>query len=192
MSSPTNAIDEIAKIFLTTTQKTLETGTGQVITFSSTIQDIPRVSMKPDVTSFVQFDGDYTGLVILNFSADAAFEIYKKYMLAMGMPENELATTVRDSEVTDTIGEITNQLMGQLIKEVEEKFTLNAEFGQPKALTLNSAITLLIDAHFAENRRLSFKINNYSFRIEIAMEHTQFITVQSMQPLTPPAGNTVS
>ncbi|MCA1792935.1 MAG: DUF3334 family protein [Desulfobacteraceae bacterium] len=73
MSSPTNAIDEISKIFLTTIQKTLETGTGQVITFSSTIQDIPRVSMKPDVTSFVQFEGDYTGLVILNFSAEAAF-----------------------------------------------------------------------------------------------------------------------
>jgi len=192
MFSPTNAIDEIAKIFLTTTQKTLETGTGQVITFSSTIQDIPRVSMKPDVTSFVQFDGDYTGLVILNFSAEAAFEIYKKYMLAMGMPENELAASVRDSEVTDTIGEITNQLMGQLIKEVEEKFTLNAEFGQPKALTLNAAITLLIDAHFAENRRLSFKINNYSFRIEIAMEHTQFINQQSMQGLIPPGENTVS
>jgi CheY-specific phosphatase CheX len=175
MSSTANAIDEISKLFLTTTRKTIETITRQVVTYSPTIQDIPRVSMKPDLTSFVQFDGDYSGLLILNFSADAAFELYQKYMLTMNMPEDELAGSIRDPEVTDTIGEITNQLMGQLIKDVEETFQLNAVFGQPKALTLNAAITLLIDAHFAENRRLSFKINNYSFRIEIAMEHTEFI-----------------
>ena len=173
----TLSIDEISKIFLTTAQKTLEKSTGQEVTFSSTIQKIPKVSMKPDLTCFVQFDGDYIGLVILNFSAEAAFEVYKKYMLTMGMPEDELAATIADPEVADTIGEITNQLMGQLIKDVEENYTLNAVIGQPKALTLNSAITLVIDAYYAENRRLSLKIGNYSFRIEIAMEHTEFVNI---------------
>jgi hypothetical protein len=67
--------------------------------------------------------------------------------------------------------------MGQAVKDVGEAFGLNAVFGQPKALTLNSAITLVIDADYAENRRLSFKIGNYSFRIEIAMEHTEFIQI---------------
>ena len=133
--------------------------------------------MKPDLTCFVQFDGDYTGLMVLNSSADAAYEIYKKYMLAMGIPKNELASSISSPEVSDSIGEITNQLMGQLVKDVGESFDLNAVFGQPKALTLNSAITLVIDAHYAENRRLSFKIGNYSFRIEIAMEHTEFIQI---------------
>jgi CheY-specific phosphatase CheX len=171
------SIDEISKIFLTTAQKTLETSTGQEVTYSSTIQKIPKVSMKPDLTCFVEFDGDYIGLVILNFSAEAAFEVYKKYMLTMGMPREELASSIANPEVADTIGELTNQLMGQLIKDVEEEFDLNAVIGQPKALTLNSAITLVIDAYYAENRRLSLKIGNYSFRIEIAMEHTEFINV---------------
>ncbi|WP_022667423.1 DUF3334 family protein [Desulfospira joergensenii] len=171
------SIDEISKIFLRTAQKTLETSTLQEITYSSTIQAIPKVAMRPDLTCFVQFEGDYSGLVILNFSADAAFAIYKSYMTAMGMPEDELGTSITSPEVTDSIGEISNQLMGQLIKDVEEKFELNASFGQPKALTLNSAITLVIDAHYAENRRLSMKIGNYSFRIEIAMEHTEFIHI---------------
>lgn len=175
MSTPTLLIDEISKLFLKTTQKTLETSTHQTITYSPTIQKIPKVSMKPDLTCFVQFDGDYVGLVVLNFTASAAFEIYKKYMIAMGIPEEELAASISSPEVADSIGEITNQLMGQLIKDVEDHFELNAAFGQPKALTLNSAITLVIDAHYAENRRLSFKINNYSFRIEIAMEPTEFI-----------------
>ena len=171
------SIDEISKIFLKTARKTLETSTGQEVQYSTTIQKIPKVSMKPDLTCFVQFDGDYIGLVILNFSAEAAFEVYKKYMLTMGMPEDELATSIASTEVADTIGELTNQLMGQLIKDVEDAFDLNAVIGQPKALTLNSAITLVIDAYYAENRRLSFKIGNYSFRIEIAMEQAELSTL---------------
>ena len=171
------SIDEIAKIFLKTTQKTLNTATKKEVSHSSTIQKISKVSMKPDLTCFVQFDGDYTGLVILNFTADAAYEIYEKYMTTMGIPKEELATSITSPEVADSIGEITNQLMGQLIKDVDDNFELNAVFGQPKALTLNSAITLVIEAHYAENRRLSFKIGNYSFRIEIAMEHTEFIQI---------------
>lgn len=178
MSKPLVSIDEICKVFLKTAQKTLETSTKQEITFAKTIQKTPKVSMKPDLTSFVQFNGDYNGLVVLNFSADAAFEIYRSYMKAMGMPGEELANTVASPEVTDTIGELTNQVMGQLIKDIEEKYELNAVFGQPKALTLNSSITLVIDSDYGENRRLSFKIGNYSFRIELAMEHTEFVIIE--------------
>ncbi len=175
MSEIIISIDEISKIFLKNAQKTLATLTRQEITFSRTIQKTPKVSMKPDLTSFVQFNGDYNGLVVINFSADAALEIYNSYMKAMGMPKEELVSTISSPEVTDTIGEITNQMMGQLTKEIEEAYQLNADFGQPKALTLNSSITLVIDSDYGENRRLSFKIGNYTFRIEIAMEHTEFI-----------------
>lgn len=177
MSKPLISIDEISKIFLKTAQHTLETSTKQEVIYSSTIQKIPKVAMKPDLTSFVQFNGDYNGLVVMNFSADAAFEIYKSYMTAMGMPVEELATSVAAPEVSDAIGEITNQVMGQVIKDVEEKYRLNAEFGQPKALTLNSSITLVIDSDYGENRRLSFKIGNYNFRVGITMEHTEFILI---------------
>jgi len=171
------SIDEISKIFLETAQHTLETSTNREVAYSSTIQKTPKISMKPDLTSFVQFNGDYNGLVVINFSADAAFEIYKSYMNAMGMPKDELAKTVASPEVSDAIGEITNQIMGQVIKDVEEKYNLNAVFGQPKALTLNSSITLVINSDYREHRRLSFKIGNYSFRIELAMEHTEFILI---------------
>ena len=177
MSEVIIPIDEISKIFLKTGQHTLQTLTKQDITFATTIQKVPKVSMRPDLTCFVQFNGDYNGLVVINFSADAAFDIYKSYMLAMGMPEDELASGISSPEVTDTIGEITNQMMGQLTKEIEEKYYLNADFGQPKALTLNSSITLVIDSDYGENRRLSFRIGNYSFRVEISMEHTEFITL---------------
>lgn len=177
MSSPLTAIDEVSKILLKTAQHTLETSTQREVAYSSTIQKTPKVSMKPDLTSFVQFNGDYNGLVVINFSADAAFEIYNAYMEAMGMPKEELALTMASPEVTDTIGEITNQIMGQLIKEIEKTYDLNAVFGQPKALTLSNSVTLVIDSDYCDNRRLSFKIGNYSFRIEIAMEHTEFVLI---------------
>ena len=177
MTKPMISIDEISKILLTTAQFTLGTNTKKEVTYSSTIQKIPKVSMKPDVTCFVQFNGDYNGLVVMNFSANAAFAIHKSYMIGMGMPKEELATTTSSSEITDTIGEIANQVMGQLTKGIEEKYSLSAEFGQPKALTLSSSITLVIDSDYGENRRLSFKIGNYSFRIEIAMEHAEFILI---------------
>lgn len=177
MSEPIVSIDEISKIFLKTTRKTLEISTNQAVAYSSTIQKTPRVSMRPDLTCFVQFNGDYNGLMVMNFTADAAFEIYRSYMKVMGMPEDELAQTVASPEVTDTIGELTNQIMGQVIKNVEEKYNLNVAFGQPKALTLNSSITLVLDSNYGENRRLSFKIGNYSFRIEIAMERTEFVLI---------------
>ena len=180
MSDVIISIDEISKILLRTARHTLETLTKQEVNYSRTIQKTPKVSMKPDLTCFVQFNGDYNGLMVINFTDDAAFEIYKSYMTAMGMPKDELANTISSPEVTDTIGEITNQMMGQLTKDIDEQFQLNAHFGQPKALTLNSSITLVIDSDYGENRRLSFDIGNYNFRIEIAMEHAEFITIQDL------------
>lgn len=178
--SNNQSIDSIAKLFLETTQAMLAKSTGKKINYANTIQKITRVSMMPDLTCFVQFYGDYMGLVIFNFSDEAAFEIYRQYMISMGMPEDELAISISDPEVADTIGEITNQLMGHLIKSVEEKYDLNACYGQPKALTISSAISLSINDTYTENRRLSFKINNYIFRIEIAMENSEFIDVTGL------------
>jgi CheY-specific phosphatase CheX len=178
--SKNQSIDSIAKIFLKTTQNTLRQSTGKEISYANTIQKITRISMRPDLTCFVQFSGDYMGLVIFNFSDEAAFEIYSQYMINMGMPEDELATSISDPEVADTIGEITNQLMGQLIKSVEEEYDLNADYGQPKALTIGPAISLSINDTYTENRRLSFKISNYIFRIEIAMEDSEFIDVGTL------------
>ena len=176
-SKPVLSIDEISKVLLVTARRILKTSTQLDVTYSSTIQKIPKVSMKPDLTCFVQFNGDYNGLVVVNFTANAALQTYQSYMKTMGMPENELADSIASAEVTDTIGEMTNQVMGHLTMNIERKYDLNAKFGQPKALTLNSAITLVIDSDYGENRRLSFKIGNYNFRIEITMEHTEFVTI---------------
>ncbi|GAG85705.1 unnamed protein product, partial [marine sediment metagenome] len=72
MPDPILAIDAISKILLKTAKNTLKTGTLQDVTYSPTIQKIPKVSMKPDMTCFVQFNGDYNGLLVINFTGSAA------------------------------------------------------------------------------------------------------------------------
>ncbi|THB81087.1 MAG: DUF3334 family protein [Desulfobacteraceae bacterium] len=176
-SSNQLSIDAISKVFLEVSKTTLETATREEISYSSIIQKIPKISMKPDLACFVVFNGDYNGLMVINFTANAAVDMYQKYMMTMGMPEDELDSNYNSIEISDSIGEITNQLMGQVIKEIEDRYGLNAVFGQPKALSLNSAITLQIDSDYDENRRLSLKIGNYDFRIEISMEPSEFIQI---------------
>jgi CheY-specific phosphatase CheX len=139
---------------------------------------VPKVCLKPEVGSFVQFSGDYNGLVILNFSAGAALSLYKNYMVTMGLPESDLAKESTSGEVVDTIGELTNQIMGRSMRNVESKFDLSSNFGQPKALALNSAITLTPDMNFSDNRRISFSVGTNRFHLEVAIEKMEFISIE--------------
>lgn len=175
MANETHTIDKIATLLCKSTKHIIESSTKQKVEYSKTFQKIPKVTMTPDIGCFVQFTGDYNGLVVLNLPGNAALDLYTSYMKAMGMPEDELAKEFTSNEVADSIGEITNQIMGLLVRTVEDKFDLSSFGGQPKALALNSAITLIIDCEYQIHRRLSFKINGKPFHIELALEHTEFI-----------------
>ncbi|MFP3983230.1 MAG: DUF3334 family protein [Desulfurivibrionaceae bacterium] len=176
MDGGTKTIDIMAGIFSQATKKILEKSTGMKITYSSTLQKIPKVRLCPDIGCFVQFSGDYAGLVVMNYNSSAAMTIYKNYMTTMGLPESELARESTSNEVVDTIGEITNQIMGRAMYLVESKYQLSSYFGQPKALALNSAITLSPDMDYQDNRRISFAVDTYKFYMEIALEQTEFIS----------------
>lgn len=175
MTEIVKSIDDIGMIFALAVKKTIEKATKQKIKFSKTFISIPNVCLKPEVGSFVQFSGDYNGLVIMNFTTGAAMNLYRNYMLTMGLPESDLAKESTSSEVVDTIGEMTNQMMGRCMRMVETKYDLTSYFGQPKALALNSAITLTPELDYQDNRRLSFAVGSDHFHMEIALEKLQFI-----------------
>ncbi|TYT75755.1 DUF3334 family protein [Desulfobotulus mexicanus] len=170
-----STIDQIALILCKATRHVLESSTKLPIKYSTTFQEIPKVTMKPEIGCFVQFTGDYNGLVVMNFSAGASMELYSKYMTRMGIPEDELARDYTSNEVADSIGEMTNQIMGLLMRTVEDKFQLSSFCGQPKALALNSAITLILDCDYRDNRRMVFHVDGKKFHIELALEKTEFI-----------------
>jgi len=188
MGNSNIAIDKICQVFCLATKKTLERGTKQEIRVAKTAQKINKVSLRPELGCFVQFSGDFNGLMILNFSSESAMELYRNYMLTMGLPEEELAKNATSAEVVDTMGELTNQIMGRAMRMAETKYDLVSKFGQPKALYLNSAIVLSLetttagvvvspDQQYADNRRLVFKLGSMRFQMEIAMEHTEFTNI---------------
>ncbi|MBF0100572.1 MAG: DUF3334 family protein [Desulfobacterales bacterium] len=180
MEEKLQSIDIISGIFGKSVKKVIERSTKKPVKMSPTIQKVPKISLRPDVGCFVQFSGDYNGLVVMNYTGSSAMCLYNSYMLAMGIPEEELAKDYTSSEVPDTIGEITNQIMGQAMNMVEEKYSLSSFCGQPKAVALNSEITLIIDSDYRDNRRLVFQLDTTRFYMEIALEATEFITLSKL------------
>lgn len=172
-----NSVDDLGRMICKATKEVLEAATGQEVTYSKTIQQVPSVHLKPDVGSFVEFSGDYTGLMITNLSARAALEIYRCQMLHMGLPEEDLATEHTSDEVVDSIGELINQMIGKSRLLVEQKYGLSAYNSQPKAIALTESVTLSIARHKElayQLRRLSFKINGAPFQVELQMENVDF------------------
>src|SRR6218665_2834779 len=52
--------------------RVLNVATHSQVHYSGMVQRIGRTCLKPDIGCFVLFDGGFSGLVILNFSAQAA------------------------------------------------------------------------------------------------------------------------
>jgi hypothetical protein len=75
------------------------------------------------------------------------------------------------------MGEMTNQFMGKAMQMVEGRFDLTSYIGQPKALSLNTAITLTPDLDFQDNRRLVFSLDTHRFYMEMALERTEFVAL---------------
>ena len=142
------------------------------------VQRITKIGLKPDIGCFVLFDGGFSGLVVLNFSSAAAMEIYAKYMLSMGMPESELAGSFTSDEVSNILGELMNQIVGDFTGKVRRELQTNITQNQPKMLVLTKQVMLSVDTPLdrPEIRRVSFFTeNNNIFYLELAIDRTEFI-----------------
>ncbi|MCL1098575.1 DUF3334 family protein [Shewanella gelidii] len=162
----------------------LSSTTASQISHAGMVQSITRTRLKPDVGCFSIFDGGFSGLVVINFSAAAAIEIYRKYMINMGMPESELAFSHTSDEVSNVMGELMNQMLGNFINQVNKELQTSIGQSQPKMLTINKELTISIDANLDEPlaRRVSFKTeNNHIFYLEFAMDKTEFIKLAEFE-----------
>ena len=88
MKNELSTIDLIAGVFCQANQEVLEASSRKEIQYSKTIQKVPKISMKPEIGCFVPFNGDYNGLVVFNYSGDAAMTLYKSSLMLMGIPED--------------------------------------------------------------------------------------------------------
>ncbi|GIU18952.1 MULTISPECIES: DUF3334 family protein [unclassified Shewanella] len=158
--------------------------THSQVSHAGMVQSITRTCLKPDLGCFSIFDGGFSGLVVINFSAPAALEIYREYMLNMGMPESELAFSHTSDEVADVMGELMNQILGDFINKISKELQTSISQSQPKMLTINKELTISIDTNLDEAvaRRVSFKTkSNHVFYLEFAMDKTEFIKLSEFE-----------
>jgi len=197
MIKAAKTLNAISKIFCEITKELLESVTQKDVNYAKTIQKIPLVHLRPDIGCFVLFNGDYSGLMIMNFTAEAAMSIYRNQMINMGMPEDELAVEYTADEIVDSIGELMNQIIGSVRRQIEAQYDLVSSNTQPKAIALTTSIVLSIDTpEFDKDlcRKLSFKIEGHPFHIELSMEKTEFVAldgedVHAVKPASGAAGD---
>lgn len=176
--------EDLLTTLCTSVTRVLNVASQSRITYSAMVQRITKVGLKPDIGCFVLFDGGFTGLVVLNFSAEAAMEIYERYMLSMGMPKSELASSFTSDEVANIMGELMNQIVGDFTGKVRSELHTNITQNQPKMLVLNKQVTLSVDTPLdrPEMRRVSFFTErNNIFYLELAIDRTEFIKLHDFE-----------
>ncbi|SHF07083.1 DUF3334 family protein [Vibrio gazogenes] len=176
--------EDILLMLCQSVSKVLTTATASQIHYSAMVQKINKTALKPDFGCFVLFDGGFTGLVVINFNAKAALEIYGNYMRNMGMPEEELAVLHTSDEVGDVLGELMNQLVGDFTNKVRKELQTNITQNQPKMLSLNKQVLLSVDTNLdrPQARRVTFSTEkNNIFYLELAMDKTEFIQLEEFE-----------
>jgi CheY-specific phosphatase CheX len=164
--------------------RVLNVASGCNVHYSGMVQRITKTCLKPDIGCFVLFDGGFSGLVVLNFSAQTAMELYQSYMINMGMPESELAHSHTSDEVSDIMGELMNQIVGDFTSKVRRELQTHITQSQPKMLVLNKQVMLSVDTHLdsPETRRVTFYTGkNNIFYLELAIDRSEFIKLHEFE-----------
>lgn len=158
--------------------KVLTAATQSQIRYSGMVQRITKTCLKPDIGCFVLFDGGFSGLVVLNFSAQTAMELYESYMLSMNMPKEDLASSHTSDEVSNVMGELMNQIIGDFTSKVRRELQTHITQNQPKMLVLTKQVMLSVDTNLdqPEARRVTFYTGRENiFYLELAIDGTEFI-----------------
>jgi len=165
--------------------KTLTAATHSQIHYSGMVQRITKTCLKPDIGCFVLFDGGFSGLVVINFAAKTAMELYESYMLNMGMPKEELAGSYTSDEVSNAMGELMNQIIGDFTSKIQRELQTHITQNQPKMLVLNKQVQLSVDTNLdnPEARRVTFYTGRDNiFYLELAIDRTEFIKLYDFEP----------
>jgi CheY-specific phosphatase CheX len=170
--------EDILRSLCNSVTKVLSIATQGNIRYSGMVQRITKTCLKPDIGCFVLFDGGFSGLVVINFSAQAAMELYESYLLNMGMTKSDLASSHTADEVANVMGELMNQIVGDFTGKVASELQTHITQNQPKMLVLNKQVMLSVDTNLdkPQARRVTFHTGrNNIFYLEMAIDHTEFI-----------------
>lgn len=180
----TVATDDVVRILCSSVQTILSSTIRSDISISPMVKELEHTCLKPDIGCFVLFQGDFSGLIIINFTKDAAMEIYRDYMVGMGMPEDDLAQNHTSDEVASSLGELLNQCVGKFRFDLESKTGIFVTQNQPKMLVVNESVQIAIEMGIEKQqlRQISFKtvVGNH-FYLEVALPEIKFYSLFDFQ-----------
>ena len=173
--------DDILATLCHSVTQVLSSASGNSIGYSAMVQKISHTCMRPDISCFVLFDGGFSALVVNNFSAGAALEIYGDYLRNMGMSENELAKSHLSDDVANVLGELMTQIVGDFTKKVREQVHSSITQSQPKMMAINKQVQICANttSDRQQARRVTFTTQGqHIFYLEMAMEKTEFFKLR--------------
>lgn len=176
--------DEILLTLCQSVSGVLAAAGNREVAYSPMVQKIQKTCLRPDLGCFVLFDGGFSGLVIINFTAPAAMEIYRKYLKSMGMPDEELAQFHTSDEVGNVMGELMNQIVGDFTNKVRQELHTSISQSQPKMMAINKQVQILVNTQLdqPQARRVTFSTpEHHIFYMELAMDKTEFIQLHDFE-----------
>ena len=189
MSKLTNPVvygtEDLLMSLCNSVTKVLNVATQSEIRYSGMVQRITKTCLKPDIGCFVLFDGGFSGLVVINFSAQTAMELYERYMVSMNMPKEDLASSHTSDDVSNVMGELMNQIIGDFTSKVRRELQTHITQNQPKMLVLTKQVMLSVDTNLdrPEARRVTFyTAKDNIFYLELAIDGTEFIKLYDFEP----------
>lgn len=178
------ATEDILLTLCQSVNEVLSAAGNRDVAYSPMVQKIQKTCLRPDLGCFVLFDGGFSGLVVINFTSNAAMEIYRKYMMSMGMPESELAQFHTSDEVGNVMGELMNQIVGDFTNKVRHDLQTSINQSQPKMMAINKQVQILINTQLdqPQARRVTFNTPEHNiFYLELAMDKTEFIQLHEFE-----------
>ncbi|MBF0238479.1 MAG: DUF3334 family protein [SAR324 cluster bacterium] len=172
----------IASIFKDALKEVIERSCQLKVSVSKTAQFIPGIQLSEDIGAFVNFWGNYKGLMVLNFSGDAALELVTAALRNMGMPEDEIPTHYMSDDVRGALGELVNHIIGKARTDIQNKFELVAHATIPAVVPITTPIGLYFKTTTSSDGhpcvRLSIRTpQNHRFHMELTTEPTLFTTL---------------
>uniref|UniRef100_UPI00402AFC97 DUF3334 family protein n=1 Tax=Succinivibrio sp. TaxID=2053619 RepID=UPI00402AFC97 len=138
----------------------------------------------PDIGTFVMFTGSFSGMVVINFPKETAMEIYTSYLRNMGIPEVEMAKNYTQDEVSNTLGELMNQIIGNFTRQISEELHIRIDQSQPKMLVLPREVQISISVNLDNPKygKVTFHTEGGNvFYVELAMDDTSFTALREFE-----------
>jgi len=179
MNAEESSIFAVSSLFAKAVREVLKNFCQLNVVVGKNAQFLSTIQISEDIGAFVSFNGNYSGLMVMNFEGEAALEIVSSSMKAMGMPEDEIPSHYMADDVRSSIGEFVNNIIGNARAKIQEEYDLSATATIPAVLPIATPIGLFFKSSITKGHdcvRLVFRTpGNHRFHLELTMESSQFV-----------------